>query len=37
MMNAITTILIDTFMNADIDLDLSFRIIFVIHARCSNQ
>ena len=33
MMNATATMAIDTFMNADIDLDLSFEIIFVIHAR----
>ena len=37
MMNATTTMAIDTFMNADIDLGLSFEIIFVIRARDSTQ
>jgi len=37
MMNAITTTAIDTFMNVDIDLGLSFEIIFVIRARDSIQ
>ena len=35
MINATTTMTIDTFMNADIDLGLSFEIIFVIRARGS--
>ena len=37
MMNAIATMAIDTFMNADIDLGLSFEIIFVIRARDFTQ
>ena len=37
MMNATATMTIDTFMNADIDLGLSFEIIFVICARDSTQ
>ena len=37
MMNATTTMTIDTFMNADIDLGLSFEIIFVIRDRDSTQ
>jgi len=37
MMNAIATMAIDTFMNADIDLGLTFEIIFVIRARDSIQ
>ena len=37
MMNATATMTIDTFMNADIDLGLSFKIIFVIRARGSTQ
>jgi hypothetical protein len=37
MMNATATMAIDTFMNADIDLGLSFEIIFVIRARDSTQ
>ena len=37
MMNATATMAIDTFMNADIDLGLSFEIIFVIRARDSIQ
>ena len=37
MMNATATMAIDTFMNADIDFDLSFEIIFVIRARDSTQ
>ena len=35
MMNAIATMVIDIFMNADIDLGLSFEIIFVIRTRDS--
>ena len=35
MMNAIATMAIDTFMKADIDLDLLFEIIFVIRTRDS--
>ena len=37
MMNAITTMAIDTFMNADIELDLPFEIIFVIRIRYSTM
>jgi hypothetical protein len=37
MMNATATMAIDTFMNADIDLGLSFEIIFVIRAKDSIQ
>ena len=37
MMNAIATMAIDTFMNADIELGLSFEIIFVIRTRDSIQ
>jgi hypothetical protein len=37
MMNATAIMAIDIFMNTDIDLGLSFEIIFVIRARGSTQ